>query len=882
MKKKKILGSIFASLFAITSIGALASCGDKKPAEEDPSKNPGESDAEIKLQKVEAALNALTVSGTKNENFTLPTTGAGDVTISWASDKPEVVAISGGDFTVKRPGFGKENVTVKLTATAVTGEVSKKKDFTITVEAIKDESKTVEDIKALAKDTITYAHGVVSGFLWGLDKSNVEEKKGFYLTDATGTIYVFGTQTAAQVNVGDEVYFEGKKDEYNSVAQIASPDKLTKLNEGQTPDFTTIIKDKTVKEIAASSENIGGNVYEFVAKVSQNTYGAYSLDDLAGYEEGTLSVYFSGSSSKSLVNYGAELKNKINQIVKVRFVVNSQNSSKKWRGNVLELVSFNVEEQKTYAGDAAKGLIDLNSQITQSTEVTLPTTMEGFDKVSIAWGFKEDTQAATIVDNKLTITPTSEPQSFVLTATITIEGVDDPIVVEYDQVDVCTSFEPMDYATYMDVENKKYIKVKGYVNILSAKDTFITDEDGNGYYLYGAVSDVELGDEIIVTGTKSIYQNLHEIAAGFIVEKTGNTKTITPVDVTEDIEANGFTVTTENQNKYVTFEGILTAAKEVTIGENKVSLFYKANVVEPEIGTTVKVTGIYSVYKTDSQIQVWSADDLVDQSTDAEKVEKVVLAIKKLFKEENQTYVSDTIVSLAKLPYDCTLNVAVEGSTLAYDEDTKIVTITPSDSQTAHTLTITVTIGEETSDEFIITVNALLDSNPKVEKVVATFNLGTDKEEGASHADGSENNTYSETSGEYTLTLANSSKVYHNANDAKGNACLKLGTGSVAATLSFTVAEDVDYVIIYVAAYKKNAAKIVINDGEEQTISTQSDEGEYTAIKVDTSNSKTVTLVTQTGGYRCMIDKIEFGILQEEENSTTPVDTPVVDNNENE
>ena len=101
------------------------------------------------------------------------------------------------------------------------------------------------------------------------------------------------------------------------------------------------------------------------------------------------------------------------------------------------------------------------------------------------------------------------------------------------------------------------------------------------------------------------------------------------------------------------------------------------------------------------------------------------------------------------------------------------------------------------------------------------------------------------------------SKVYGPAFDAKGKSCIKLGTSSKTAALSFTVGEDVKKVVIYVAQYKANATKITVN-GTEHTISTASNDGAYTAIEIDTTNTKTISLETVTGACRAMINSVVF------------------------
>ena len=141
--------------------------------------------------------------------------------------------------------------------------------------------------------------------------------------------------------------------------------------------------------------------------------------------------------------------------------------------------------------------------------------------------------------------------------------------------------------------------------------------------------------------------------------------------------------------------------------------------------------------------------------------------------------------------------------------------------------------------------------------VVARFELGADGV--ASHSDGSELYTGEfDTIGAYTLDFSAVTKAYKNARDQEGNGCIKLGASGDACTLTFAVPEDVTKVIIYIAGYKNDTAKISVNDGETQTISTLSNNGEYTAIEIDTSVNKTVTLKTVSGGYRAMVNAIEY------------------------
>lgn len=141
---------------------------------------------------------------------------------------------------------------------------------------------------------------------------------------------------------------------------------------------------------------------------------------------------------------------------------------------------------------------------------------------------------------------------------------------------------------------------------------------------------------------------------------------------------------------------------------------------------------------------------------------------------------------------------------------------------------------------------------------VATFEFGANGS--ASHSDGTdttEDKSYSETVGSYTLSISGASKMYTGARDAKGNSCIKLGTSSVVASFSFTVPDDVVQVVIKAAKYKAKTSKLSVN-GTTYTLSNSSDNGTYDEITVDTSSTKTVSIATVSGGVRAMINSITF------------------------
>ena len=112
-------------------------------------------------------------------------------------------------------------------------------------------------------------------------------------------------------------------------------------------------------------------------------------------------------------------------------------------------------------------------------------------------------------------------------------------------------------------------------------------------------------------------------------------------------------------------------------------------------------------------------------------------------------------------------------------------------------------------------------------------------------------------SNNYTLKFTDTYKIFGIAYDAKGNSCIKIGTGSDIGSLTFEVPNEVTAVIIRIAKYKVKDSDVVIN-GILCSLTKNSNDGEYNEFIIDTSKTKTVTITTVAKNYRAMIDSITY------------------------
>lgn len=158
---------------------------------------------------------------------------------------------------------------------------------------------------------ITYAFGPVPN--------------GFYLVDKTGSIYIYGTETAGQVKVGNTVTVIGEKTYYVAEKEQSNANKYgykgccqiqnVKLveNDKKVSEFDkSWIEESTVKEIMETeiSSNITTNIYKvnaLIKKVVGTGFTNYYIDDLDGYTGSYVYTACSGEDFAWLDQYDGKI-----------------------------------------------------------------------------------------------------------------------------------------------------------------------------------------------------------------------------------------------------------------------------------------------------------------------------------------------------------------------------------------------------------------------------------------------------------------------------------------------------------------------------------------------------------------------------------------------
>lgn len=872
-------------------------------------------------QIVEAAHTALELSNTQfGANFTLPTEAANGVTISWASNNTAVVTIDGANATVTPPAA---DTQVKLTATLTKGSASQTKDFTVTITAnvtqykvswtdtaltVKngetalasedkvDEGTTVTVTVAVPANKVlasfqvnggtadtSVAYGTtftvtvtsdtaivvnytdvtpvtVAEFLTkSVDTTTVYAITGFVsaqgaasgteasfvISDSTGAVFSYAK---FDVTVGEKVIVYANRAVNYGVPQLGTL-HITKLAaETYTEPTATELDGATLDLSTLSSDTIGtmtGKYYKITGlKMYKNgdytsagtgSTGAYTQKlSLYGYDD----LFDEALLDQEVVVYGYVRGCKTNSYLTIQ---------------VVKVTGVSDADKVA----AAKEALTLTSD-KYADSFTLPLT--GANDTTISWAVKGTSTVLAIEGANATVTKPSVDTSVTIVATIT-KG----------EASATKEFALTITATIPQFE-------------VTITDPAVT----------GASITVKNGDATVATGTSVDQGTVLTITV--VVPDTHTLSAVTANSTALTAGTDGtYTYTVENATtialeltKVLTQEEIVLAAYELGSYSNNSG----PKLSDGPYTLTGKVTEIKEAYSTQySNISVWIVvGDLTEKPflcyhMKGEGADQIMINdIITVTGDEIVNYYGNTV----EFNSSCTLTSRTVGtSTVGVDNASSAnATVVIEDNMTSglngstFTFTVSAASGHEITSVKVNGVPVTADDNGTytgtingnvtilVETreegasdpvVVATFTFPTSSST-SSHQDGSEISTYTDTQGDYTLTLSSLTKVYSKANDAKGNGALKLGTGSAAGSFTIAVPTGVKKVAIYVAGYKAKTTGVTVGSTTYTLQTTSlSNNGEYEAITVDVSSIDSLTFTSgASGDKRCMINKIEF------------------------
>ena len=781
-----------------------------------------------------------------------------DVTLTWELvEENAAAAIADGKLTLTIPDA---ETIVKVKVTITCGEVTDSKTFEI---KLSKTLTTLGDAAAIgaAKEHNTYTEEKY--LIAGIISEIYNEAYGnMYIVDELGNKFtVYGTYSADGTNrfdameskpaVGDYVVILGALGQYNGTAQMKNGWIQSWITPTTIPAVKDTVKDFEKNQYTDNKVVITGTITE----VQNTTYGNVMIADAEGNSILVYGLY----NANGTVRYDAMTKAPaVGDTITVLGIVGKYNDAQMKNGWLVACTAGAGEE----GGEGG--------------EVTPPE------------GGEEGGETP----------PTTEEPT--LDAQAPVAG---------------TAYK---FAFYQgNVKKVFYLTgvLSGYYmatteDVAAAVDYYVEAVDG-GYYFYCMVGEAKYYVNMVVSGTH--INGKYEEAATTVYTYDETLKTLTA-----NVDGTAYVFGTRDDRTYTTlgpmkadsgcFNGVLviataseggegsgevtppaggeeggetpeakpntlTIAEAIELGKTfekdnyTTEKYYITGVVESVYNTTygniyltdgVNTIIVYGLYSDDGTVR-YDAMTAKPVAGDTITVYGVIgyyssAQMKNGWVVEHTAHTCEYSDATCSVPATCTICKATTGTTLPHAEWNDATCTSPKTCKEC---------GAKDGDpiahsyvEGVCSVCGHKEGEVSAPQVLATFDFGANGS--AAHVDGNDlGATASYDADGYTLALTGMSKVYGPAYDAKGNSCIKLGTSSKTGAFSFTVANDVNKVVIYVAKYKANTTNISVN-GTSYTVSGASNDGAYDAIEIDTTTNKTVSFETVSGGVRCMVNTIEF------------------------
>lgn len=865
-------------------------------------------------EKADEAAAALTVADiTSNEDRVLPTTSAihDDVTITWTLEQNTLgITLAADGKTLKIASMPTTDSTIKLTATLSCGTNGKAtKEITVNI-------KAVSAIKAQYEaNVITAPKAETAYFLALYFAGNDDVAEGiYYFTGAMEDGKTYSLDTSTDKTKAAKVYLETAGSAYRLYFLKDDVKNYIELTAQGNGAASLKVSKKTATESATWTFN---NEYNMLTGKYDGTNDGF----LSGYtnSSGKLYTAIRGREMDNIEkrSYPARLLSA--EITDEEAVATTKESLTL---NASYGDTFTVPTTGEHGTAIAWALKEANDKvtvnngtvsfnITETTNITLVATItKGSASATkeFAISLLKETPKFTVTWNDATITSVKNGEATVAsgaqvdlntTLTITVTPAEGMKLASYKigegeavtTVAGKTSFEIVVTAdTALSVQyveqypaktiaefkaadkNTEY-KVTGIVTNMDGKAIFI-QMGGDALYLldYGKHAEgVAVGKKVTYRGKLGEYNGLLQMSNPTLV-KVEDAVADEKIEATVLDETKYKALVANDAAKLVTINDLVyqdgSIAEKTNInfklGETKVVVRFEAK------GDSAKIIAALKNIKAGDKISLENVNigwfkgpqaiiSLVSsvkvaELTTAEKIARVKAEL-----EGNPIVINKAGQGVTLPTYDgvtitWTLPEGTTVCTLTEDGLSVIATALPEEEAKVKATATFAIDGTNGTAEVEITVKS---SSAPVLSTVATFTFPTSTDT-TKHNDGVSVAKYDGKDGEYSLTITNGTGFYTKANDAKGNGCIKLGTGKAAGKFTLTVDTSIKTVKIYIAGYKAKVGKFKINDGTEQSTTKISDNGEYDCIEIEVPANGVINFETTSGGYRAMISKIEF------------------------
>ncbi len=404
-----------------------------------------------------------------------------------------------------------------------------------------DTTEYTEMTVAQAREAVTGTKIIVSGVVAQITYANGMKPAGVFLVDGTQSIYVYDSDLAGRVKIGNTVTIAGSKTYWILEKEQSSAEKfgyqgccqlenviLMSIDESVKDFDKSWITTSTIKDLLDTpvTENITGTIYKVNALVKRQdgkgfiNYYFYDLD-------GTTGSYAYTQCNGSDFAWLDEFDGKICTVYITAINAKSSDTDCYFRLSPIAVMDegFLFDTSKA-AEHAVKyyGLPQFGQSYTGNPEMELVTSvsseMLGFEGAALSYA-SSNTSIAFFeeVDGKV-IFNCCGTGSVTITVTGSYGGTEYSQNVEI-AVEVAETFDTITIQQAIDTAEDEMVTVRGIVgpSVVNKEGFYLFDETGMIAVLVNDASifaDIEIGHEIVITGRREEYKKDGKTHAGQI------------------------------------------------------------------------------------------------------------------------------------------------------------------------------------------------------------------------------------------------------------------------------------------------------------------------------------------------------------------------------
>lgn len=456
-----------------------------------------------------AKFGAMTITDGTHDLYVYGTyDNEGFFTYEELTDKPVV-----GDEVVLSVNLHSFNGSAEAKSGWIIEYKRAQKDYTKATIAQAREASEGSDLQVSGTvAAITYAFGMVPS--------------GFYLVDETSSIYVYGKDVVASVEVGNTVTVTGNKTYYVLEDEQEAAEKwgyagscqLSKAvvieNDKQVNDFNTSwVRETTVKEMLNTpvTENVTNQIFKVDAFINKNEgtgFTNYYINDLDGNTGTYTYTQASGNDFKWLDKYDGKLC----ELYVTAINCKATNTDCFYRFIPIKVTSDNVEFDQSKGASFAleyyvKDLFDESYNANPKLEVPTDVSNDLIDlgNVSISYASNNTNVITFVEENGKTYLNTKDTGKATVTATATYGNYTDSISLEIEVLEG-PQFEYIDVKTAIEATDDTLVTVKGIAgpSLVNQSGFYLIDETGIISIRCSAdvMAGIKLGNEVIMQGKR--------------------------------------------------------------------------------------------------------------------------------------------------------------------------------------------------------------------------------------------------------------------------------------------------------------------------------------------------------------------------------------------